>query len=50
MLIAFQKLARREKPADAQEWFKARFKMISAPDSGVFQFPHVISAELPATG
>jgi hypothetical protein len=32
LLTAFQQLAGREMSADAQEWFKARFKVNSAPD------------------
>jgi hypothetical protein len=46
MLTAFQLLAGREMPADAQRWFKARFKVISAPDMRTQSLLAVIAGQL----
>jgi hypothetical protein len=46
MLTAFQMLAGREMPCNAQEWFKARFKVISAPNARARSLLEVIATQL----
>ena len=46
LLTTFQLLAAREMPADAQEWFKARVKVISAPDLRTRSVLAVIAGQL----